>query len=295
MAKATIVYEFETIREIIKGFKSHFKDFNNIDVVYGENALKRFGTRNKALNSLLLPSKWVYEIGDELLIDDDLSLVFNICITSFKRDPERTQGYPGVIVACKREESVFPLKLFFRLLDNSSYTYVLDKDGDRQKDILIVSKTERYHDVYDTINNCVTDMEVWELLRGKVLKVVDLIDFRTIVHDKSEFVTKEFSLPVFSFAGDNAKQRIDDIEKQRLTEHKYWGPKHDNYRIVRNDSGKWGIRDENTMELIIDYVFEEIEWIKDIDCVQFTLEGKKALWKISRLGDFFKKSESQFS
>ena len=282
MAKATIVYEFETIRKRIKGFKSHFKDFNGIDVVYGESALKRFGKKNKALNSLLLPSKWDYEIGEELLIDEDLSLVFNICTSSYY--PELTQGYPGVIVACKREESVFPLKLFFRLLNYTSFKYVLDKDGERQKDVQVVSKTERYHDVYDTINNCVTDTEVWELIRGKVLKVVDLVEFETVVYD-SGFVTKEFSLPVFSFAGDNAKQRIDDIEKQRLIEYKYWGPKHDNYRIVRNDSGKWGIRDENTMELILNYVFDQIEWLEDIDCVKFTLEGKVALWPIKKISD----------
>lgn len=52
------------------------------------------------------------------------------------------------------------------------------------------------------------------------------------------------------------------------------------YEIIMNEDGKYGIKD-SAGNLIIDCVFDNIEWIRDDNLVKFRTESRYALCLIS--------------
>lgn len=60
---------------------------------------------------------------------------------------------------------------------------------------------------------------------------------------------------------------------------------HCGYRIVFGPSKKWGIINVQSNKMIVDFVFDRIEWVKEKDLIVFNKDGKYAYCHFNN-GDF---------
>lgn len=247
----------------------------------GDNVYRHLDRNKRSGQGGLISEIEKFNLGDLIYINEDNNSLFLAKYAS----PNKERVHAGVTVSCISDsDKVSTKNLFFGMLDakgrevfyNNEFVY----------GATYYAKTEQYHDVFDFAGSCSSDYELWNKIRGRSLKVVDIIKYEVarppFINDN--MTVYEHRMPVFTFCRENVEDLIiKQIEFNNKKER--WGRACKDFRTIRNEQYKWGIEDKCTEELIIDYVFDNIEWIEGIDCVKFTLEGKEALWHISKLRD----------
>ncbi len=242
--------------------------------------------RSHKLGTPFVDNKDCFGLGDEFYIMDDVNNLFLIY-------GSKERFRVGVIVLCISSSGKISTKtLYFNCLDREVRPCLWDERKDNIYWLdSIYAKTDVFHDIYDYVHQFSDDISIWKSIKGKSFKVADIIKYKSLASFSSiyDFATKKYVYPieekhlsVFSFSNENILEKIvkqDEFNQKKLK----WGRECKNYRTIRNEQNKWGVEDKNTEELVIGYVFDKIEWIEDIDCVKFTLEGKEAIWHIGNL------------
>lgn len=253
----------------------------------GDEAIAKISstTRSYKIGMPFVDEKDYFDMGDEFYVMSDINYLFLI---------QSPRGFRvGVIVLCISSSGKISTKtLYFNSLDREARPCLWDEKKDNFYWLdSIFAKTDVFHDIYDYVHQFSDDISIWKSIKGKSFKVADIIKYKSLasfssVYDvatkKHVYPIEEKHLPVFSFSNENILEKIakqDEFNQKKLK----WGRECKNYRAIRNEQNKWGVEDKDTEELVIDYVFDKIEWIEDIDCVKFTLEGKEAIWHISKL------------
>ena len=242
--------------------------------------------RSHKLGMPFVDNKDCFGLGDEFYIMDDVNNLFLIY-------GSKERFRVGVIVLCISSSGKISTKtLYFNSLDREARPCLWDEKKDNFYWLdSIFAKTDVFHDIYDYVHQFSDDISIWKSIKGKSFKVVDIIKYKSLASFSSvyDFASKKYvypiedkNLPVFSFSDDNIIEKIvkQDVFNQKKLK---WGRECKNFRTIRNDQNKWGIEDKYTEELLIDYVFDEIKWLEDVDYVKFSLEGKEAIWHISKL------------
>lgn len=253
----------------------------------GDEAIAKISstTRSYKIGMPFVDEKDYFDMGDEFYVMSDINYLFLI---------QSPRGFRvGVIVLCISSSGKISTKtLYFNCLDREARPCLWDEKKDNFYWLdSIFAKTDVFHDIYDYVHQFSDDISIWKSIKGKSFKVVDIIKYKSLASFSSvyDFASKKYvypiedkNLPVFSFSDDNIIEKIvkQDVFNQKKLK---WGRECKNFRTIRNDQNKWGIEDKYTEELLIDYVFDEIKWLEDVDYVKFSLEGKEAIWHISKL------------
>lgn len=279
--KMMIQDHIQRLRKIVESKSSSFQ------FLLGDEAITSIPNimRSHKMGISFVDDKDCFDLGDEFYIMDDINYLFLI---------KGPKGFRvGVIVLCISSSCIISTKtLYFNWLDREVRPCLWDENKESFYWLdSIFAKTSNIHNIYDLVHQFSDDISIWKSIKGKGLKVADLIKYKSItstrlVYDfeKNKYVCpiEEKNLPVFSISDDNILEKI--VKQDVLNQKKLkWGRECKNYRTIRNDQNKWGIEDINTEELVIDYVFDEIKWLEEVDFVKFSLEGKEAIWHISKL------------
>ena len=163
-------------------------------------ALKRMGTGNSgaAIEANLSkrtksdPGAAQFAVGDELAIPADNK-------TLFKNTFNSNELY-GVVAPCKSAEGTIGAKtLYFSALDRSVAEYGEDM---LPTGAITYAKTDDVHDVYDAVNACPNDLDVWKTIKGKTLKVASINEVRAARYNRDGQIvgTRTRKVPVFQFA-----------------------------------------------------------------------------------------------
>jgi len=163
-------------------------------------ALKRMGTGNSgaAIEANLSkrtksdPGAAQFAVGDELAIPADNK-------TLFKNTFNSNELY-GVVAPCKSAEGTIGAKtLYFSALDRSVAEYGEDM---LPTGVITYAKTDDVHDVYDAVNACPNDLDVWKAIKGKTLKVASINEVRAARYNRDGQIvgTRTRKVPVFQFA-----------------------------------------------------------------------------------------------
>ena len=250
----------------------------------GDNAYRHLDRNKRSGQGGLISEIEKFNLGDLIYINEDSNSLFLAKYVS----PNKERVHVGVTVSCISDlDKVSTKNLFFGMLDAKGREVSYNSNTHEfVYGATYYAKTEQYHDVFDLASSCSSDYELWNKIRGRSLKVVDIIKYEVsrppFIDDN--LTVYEIKRPVFTLCRENA----DDIITKQIefiNKKERWGRECKDFRTICNEQNKWGIEDKYTEELIIDYVFDNIEWIEGIDCVKFTLEGKEALWHISKLRD----------
>lgn len=216
---------------------------------WGRSAIDNFGLREEKL-FLPFPN---FSIGDELFIDDNIENIY------------KSKVGAGVVAACYTSKGNYAHALYFDYLDYTQPEYdtsSLPKDGhthiieQETTGKTICAKTPEHHEVYDIIHNCTTEQEIWDAIKGKCLKVVDIIETVQIRRMSNE------RLMVSSYPSIRKVPVFEFVEKRTVFWPDY-DPRYyyDDYKIVcAPKTNKLGIINARTQKTIIECVFDNIEW-----------------------------------
>ena len=300
--------KYDELHPPMGGLSGH--EINNI-YEFGKVAFEKFG---KLENRFSRTPYANFELGDELYVDNRID---NLFITS-KRGPRRV----GIIVACYNPKVGNTAKaLLFDYLDftqpefdtSSVATGYYNLPLKKRTGNIIRAYTKDYHNVYDMVHNCRTEQGIWEIIKGKCLKVVDIIET-----PGGLYIPNSDSHPsIVGFYPRTEKRGIISIRKVPVFEFVDKNPVflsdydpryfYGDYRIVREESsGKWGITNVKTNNTVVECVFDDIKWgasfwnqgnsysiysndgidestTRHFEYVRFYRNGKKALFRISDL------------
>lgn len=154
---------------------------------HGAAVMNSLGSRTKSD-----PNAAQFAVGDELYVSDDVN---NLFLQNFNG-----RETAGVTVACRSAAGVESAKaLYFGALDRSVPEY----DANLQPTGSIVpARTEDAHDVFDAVSGCATEAEVYDLLKGKTLRVADINRAVGARYNAAGQITgtRVRNVPVFTFA-----------------------------------------------------------------------------------------------
>ena len=163
-------------------------------------ALKRMGAGNAGagIENLLGkrtkadPAAAQFAVGDELAIPSDASQLF-------KNTFNGTDTF-GVIAPCKSASGAIGAKtLYFSALDRSvaEYDESLVPTG-----MIVYAKDNNVHDVFDAAANCATDLDVWNAIKGKTIKVAGINPVKAARYNRDGQIigTRDRKIPYFTFA-----------------------------------------------------------------------------------------------
>ena len=164
-----------------------------------EIALKRMGTGNSGASIVASLSKRTksdpgaaqYAKDDELAIPNDDTKLF--------KNTFNGQDMYGVVAPCKSAEGTIGAKtLYFSALDRSVAEYGEDM---LPTGTIAYAKTDDVHDVYDAVNACPNDLDVWKAIKGKTLKVASINEVRAARYNRDGQIvgTRTRKVPVFQF------------------------------------------------------------------------------------------------
>lgn len=165
-----------------------------------EIALKRMGTGNSGAGIAASLSKRTksdpgaaqYAKDDELAIPNDDSKLF--------KNTFNGQDMYGVVAPCKSADGTIGAKtLYFSALDRSVAEYGEDL---LPTGTIAYAKTEEIHDVYDAVNACPNDLDVWKAIKGKNIKIPVINEVRAARYNRDGQIvgTRTRKVPVFQFA-----------------------------------------------------------------------------------------------
>ena len=173
--------------EITPEIKSQIANLNKrLGKNHGAPVQQALGERTKSD-----PQAAQYQVGDELYIDDNVD---NLFMQTFNG-----RNTAGVTAACKSAAGGTSAKaLYFGALDRSvpEYGANLAPTGN-----IVDAKTDEFHDVYDAISGCATEAEVWDVIKGKSLKVAAIKQVVGARFNNAGQVTgtRTRNIPVFTF------------------------------------------------------------------------------------------------
>lgn len=287
-----------------------FPGFSSAGVDFGQLAYERLGKRENTFGRVPFAS---FKLGDELYVDDDINYLF-------KRDVDFSSSpSAGVVVACYNPKVGNTAKaLLFDYLDftqaefdtSSVLTGYYNQPLTKKTGNIICAKTVEHHNVYDTIHKCRDEKEIWETIKGKCLRVVDIVETAkgiywpkrdglliSPIRKENRCLLDIRNVPVFEFV---------DINPVFLPDYdpRYF---YEDYRIVSSDDKtKWGIINVRTNKTVVPCVFDDIKWgegfwreasgdtivseddvnnspTRKFEYVRFYKSGLKALFRISDL------------
>ena len=136
------------------------------------------------------PAGATYQKGDILYVPSDNKNLFK----SVFRGGESF----GVVCPAESSNVATSKNLFFSALDRGVAEYKADLTPSGR---IAYAKTEKYHDVYDTIASCANDQEVFDAIKGKTLYVADMVAVKAARYNRDGQITgtRDRNLPVFSF------------------------------------------------------------------------------------------------
>ena len=289
-----------------------FPDLDLGWVDFGQLAYERLGKRENNFGRVPFAS---FKLGDELYIYDDISYLF-------KRKSDigiSKASSTGVVVACYNPKVGNTAKtLFFDYLDftqaefdtSSVLTGYYNQPLTKKTGNIICAKTVEHHNVYDTIHKCRDEKEIWETIKGKCLRVVDIVETAkgiywpkrdglliSPIRKENRCLLDIRNIPVFEFVDKNPVFLLD-------YDPRYF---YEDYRIVSSDDKtKWGIINVRTNKTVVPCVFDDIKWgegfwreasgdtivseddvnkspTRKFEYVRFYKSGMKALFRISDL------------
>lgn len=174
--------------EVTPEIQSQIQNLNKrLGKQHGNSVLNALGDRTKSD-----PQAAQFAVGDELYVDDNVD---NLFIQTFNG-----RQTAGVTVACKTANGQNVAKaLYFGALDRSVPEYGTNM---QPTGVVVDAKTADVHDVYDAVNACATEAEVYTLLKGKSLKVAAINNVVGARFNSAGQVsgTRNRSIPVFTFA-----------------------------------------------------------------------------------------------
>ena len=232
----------------------------SLRVDFGQLAYERLGKRENNFGSVPFAS---FKLGDELYIYDDISYLFKDKSDNANYNRESSSG---VLVACYNPKIGNTARtLFFDYLDFTQHEFYPSNDPRRRTKKtgnVICAKTSEHHDVYDTIHQCRNEKEIWEAIKGKCLRVVDVVETELgwFLKEKGVFWplrndrdggSRIRKVPVFEFVDKNPVF-LPDYDPRYFYE---------DYRIVSSDNKtKWGIINVRTNKTVVPCVFDDIKW-----------------------------------
>lgn len=137
------------------------------------------------------PSAAQFAIGDEIVIPSDDTKLFKSVFNG------TTEAY-GVVCSAKTAAGVGAKALFFSALDRgvAEYGANLQPTGN-----IVYAKSTGHEDVYNKTHDCTTDLEVWNAIKGKTLKVVALNPVKAARYRDGMVVgTRDRKIAVFEWA-----------------------------------------------------------------------------------------------
>ena len=287
-----------SLEEQIDNWKRDVAIRFNKDIVYGEEALSLLkGTKRISIKDFVFKG----EIGSKLYKES----VDNYCYVVKKLSPyikcihigqeiyiedntdrlfvsKKNNGLCGVFAFYYSEEchhkTLLPISLGYFSLSLPVYNR---KDASPTGEF-VSPKTDDTHDVFDAVKDCDTFFDLWNVLKGKCLRTTSIKRFITAqtpnveVSYKRVAHTQTMCLSCFSFVNR-------DLNKVISPELCYR-----EYRIVSNENGKWGIYNDEKEKLIVDFLFDKIEWCRhkiteEAKYLFFYKNGKMAMWLTEKL------------
>lgn len=154
---------------------------------HGAGVLKALGERTKSD-----PSSAQFNEGDELLVGEDVANLFSQTFNG--------RETCGVTAVCKSAAGAMGAKaLYFSALDRNIPEYGEDLQPTGE---IVSARTEEVHDVYDIISGCATELEAYNAIKGKTLKVAAVNTVIGARYNSAGQVTgtRTRKIPVFTFA-----------------------------------------------------------------------------------------------
>jgi hypothetical protein len=166
------------------------------------------------------------------------------------------------------------LRLTLELCDKGEYP-----------NIRIYPASNNKNDVFKEVCDCKTNLEMWEKLRGRCVRVVKKTPVLTLGMNNCHLIT--VNVPAFVFVDKDIKKEIID---EKDFEPQYF---FDDYRIVIDKkTKKYGIKNRLTNRSVISCVFDEISYQhfnnpryfdSDIILVHFKKDGLESMCKSDEL------------
>lgn len=129
-------------------------------------------------------------VGDTLFVPETNDKLFRMNFGS--------NGTTGVVCGGQNAEG--------QPIAKSLYFSALDRDVPEYNDSLVPTgnivsaKTAEYHEVYDVINGCANEQELWDAIKGKNLKVVAMNPVKAARYaDGAVSGVRNRMIPVFAF------------------------------------------------------------------------------------------------
>ena len=263
--------------------------------------------------------------GEEIYIDDNIDNVFI--------DPT-AQNVVHLLTYCKTNNSIYTKVISFDIFTSvviefnnqkdSTGSYDLKKFGNKQEledfaneyysnptDYIssyhdfeikaIPPYTSQFKDVYDSIRGSKTNLDIWNTIKGKCLKVVKTTKVFTVesrmevnrwLNAEFKYTTRDVTVPAFTFVDKDINK---EIKSEHHYEPQYFISDHSgykNYRIIVDEKTKLkGLVNVNTGKKICRCVFDNISYFQYIINVQdppeimikFTKNGYEAICEVNRL------------
>ncbi len=261
------------------------KDFISSGYMFGESAINvgRYYDRDETF-AYFRPSS--FHQGDLLFIDDDDRNVFYNAKTQ--------KAY--LLAARKLEDKIRPVKISLEIFDNTIYEsekdsrtgeYLNAKYKDRaeyenhmRESFAVPPKwsneldlefkacfpfTNQFHDVYDVVKGCHTYLEIWNMLKGRCLKVAKTTEVLVAVMEGGYLYGRikadKIVVPVFTFVEEYSKY-IDNVGIE-INPEQYFNPDdfNDELRIVMDSrTKKNGIYNLAKKRMVANCEFDHISY-----------------------------------
>lgn len=269
--------------------------------------------------------------GEEIYIDDNIDNVFI--------DPT-AQNVVHLLTYCKTNNSIYTKVISFDIFTriviefnhqkDSTGSYDLKKFKNQQEledfaneyysnptDYIssyhdfeikaIPPYTSQFKDVYDSISGSNTNLDIWNTIKGKCLKVVKTTKVFTVesrmevnrwLNAEYKYTTRDVIVPAFMFVDKDINK---EIKSEHHYEPQYFISDHSgykNYRIIVDEKTKLkGLMNLNTGKIICKCVFENISYFQHIFnvnnppeiLIKFTKFGKEAICELNKIDTYMRK------
>lgn len=263
-----------TIEEIIQHEKDYYKG-----VATGKKAYDMLAKPFVADSSKL---KWIVEKErlrrinipfptNGLLMEGDVIYIANDINNLFASDCwDPSEG--GVFALRKRGDSIGGINFRFLQLYWIRHEFAEINGEFVKTGKTVTPRTFFEHELYDIVSSFKTGQEIWDYIRGKTLRVIDIISFWTGANFYNGVYNgiRMVNSPVFEIINEDADEK--------------YGLIHNCYRIISNENGKYGISEKNTKDVMVSCSFDKIKWGKDL--VYYYRNQKVAIMRISDLDKF---------
>ena len=226
--------------------------------------------------------------------------IFTSVVIEFKNQKDSTGGYDFKIFENKQELEDFANEYYSNPTDYISSYHDFEIKA-------IPPYTSQFKDVYDSISGSKTNLDVWNTIKGKCLKVVKTTKVFTVesrmevnrwLNAEYKYTTRDVTVPAFTFVDKDINK---EIKSEHHYEPQYFISDHSgykNYRIIVDEKTKLkGLMNLNTGKIICKCVFENISYFQHIFnvnnppeiLIKFTKFGKEAICELNKIDTYMRK------